>query len=499
MAFNGSGVYSLPATSVSPAVSGTLIESAEMNTLTADIATALSTCIAKDGQTTVTGNLPMATFRHTGVGDAAALTDYTSANQVVDGALLYAGASSAGTDTYAASLAVSPGTLVDGAVYSFKADVANTGACTINFNSIGATSIKLQNGNDPYDNAITVDQRVFVEYDGTNFILLNPNNVSAHGPDVLSNIAYTATVATAALTFALKAQDLTDPTTSDIVSVAFRSETLTTGDYDVVSATAATSVVVPSGGTLGFGAAATGYVYLYALSNSGTLELAVSSDILDESVLHTTVAVGVGSDSATALYSTTQRTDVPIRRIGKIKIATGAVAGEWDNAPTELYVGNEILSPSVSGYVKGVTGFLESDTGASAILDVDAAWAATTWESVGPTGAGADNTWSVLDDIPDNAKWVNLKVLMDVSHSSAVTVTLNLYGRVTGSATAVSTTTEKARTQSNVGGNTGNSLQAQGITDIRVPIDTLNRFDLHYTVSSGATATITIQLMGWDM
>jgi len=179
MAFNGSGVYIPPVTTFSPAVGNTTIDSSAQNTLTADLAAALTTCLTKDGQTTPTTNLPMATFRHTGVGNATSLTTYASADDVVDNTLLYAGASAVGTDAYAVALPISPVAYKTGHTYSFLSDVANTGACSVNFNSIGVKSIKLANGSDPYDNCILASSPVHLFYDGTNFILLNP----AYGSD----------------------------------------------------------------------------------------------------------------------------------------------------------------------------------------------------------------------------------------------------------------------------------------------------------------------------
>lgn len=173
--FNGSGVYSAPSNSWSPAVAATTISSTDWNSLRTDLQTALSTAICKDGQTTVTANLPMATYRHTGVGNAQALTDYATADQVVDNALCYGGASAAGSDTYAVNLAVSPGAYAAGQRYSFIADVANTGACTINFNTIGAADIKMMDGTDPVNNMIIANQPVELIYDGTNMVLLNPH------------------------------------------------------------------------------------------------------------------------------------------------------------------------------------------------------------------------------------------------------------------------------------------------------------------------------------
>ena len=66
MAFNGSGTF-LINTAGQPVVAGTVISSTTFNSLTADLATGLSTVITKDGQTTVTANIPMASFKFTGL------------------------------------------------------------------------------------------------------------------------------------------------------------------------------------------------------------------------------------------------------------------------------------------------------------------------------------------------------------------------------------------------------------------------------------------------
>lgn len=73
-------------------------------------------------------------------------------------------------DTYACSIAPTP-TLVTGTHYRFKANTANTGASTINFNSIGAkTIVKVAGGltTDLADNDIRAGQWVDLVYDGTN-------------------------------------------------------------------------------------------------------------------------------------------------------------------------------------------------------------------------------------------------------------------------------------------------------------------------------------------
>lgn len=55
-----------------PVVTGTVISSTTFNALTADLATGLSTCLLKDGTQTVTGNIPMSSFKFTGLAAGSA-------------------------------------------------------------------------------------------------------------------------------------------------------------------------------------------------------------------------------------------------------------------------------------------------------------------------------------------------------------------------------------------------------------------------------------------
>lgn len=173
MAWNGTGTFSRIHNWVNDRDAAINIDAPRMDAEQDSMATGINACLAKNGENTATGNLPMGNNRHTGVADGAALTDYPSVNQIVDGALTYGGASSAGTDTYAVNLTINPGAYGAGQRYQFIADVANTGACTINFNGNGAKSIKLIDGSDPFAGEIAASSLVDVYYTGTNFILLS--------------------------------------------------------------------------------------------------------------------------------------------------------------------------------------------------------------------------------------------------------------------------------------------------------------------------------------
>jgi hypothetical protein len=96
---NGSGTYTLPASSWNPATTATTIESSGWNTTAADLASAMTQSVSKDGQTPMTGNLPMGGNKLTGMADGATATDsatygqtlHTSGNQSLSGNLVLSG------------------------------------------------------------------------------------------------------------------------------------------------------------------------------------------------------------------------------------------------------------------------------------------------------------------------------------------------------------------------------------------------------------------------
>ena len=80
MAFNGSGTYNLPAGN--PVVTGTTISSTTTNTTNSDIATALTNCITRDGQSTPSANLPMNAKKLTGLAAGTSAGDSVRYEQI---------------------------------------------------------------------------------------------------------------------------------------------------------------------------------------------------------------------------------------------------------------------------------------------------------------------------------------------------------------------------------------------------------------------------------
>jgi hypothetical protein len=166
MSYNGSGTFVINSTG-QPVVTGTVISSTAFNALTADLATGLSTAITKDGQTTPTANLPMGTFKFTGLSAGSAATDSTNIAQVQNsfGSFLTV----AGTDTITASVSPALTAYASGQMFAFVAANTNTGAVTINISSLGAKAITKTGNTALVAGDLTANYLFVVVYDGTQF------------------------------------------------------------------------------------------------------------------------------------------------------------------------------------------------------------------------------------------------------------------------------------------------------------------------------------------
>jgi hypothetical protein len=191
--------------------------------------------------------------------------------------------------------------------------------------------------------AWSTDDMVFTLDDASTVTLANAKVDLAgadgsSGRDFICSLA--ATVGSKALTVAIKGVDGNDPSATNIVSIPFRSATLTTGTPVTRDITSPLSIVLSSGSTLGFTAAVAGRIYVWAIDDEGTVVLGLSrtADIFSESnLISTTAEGGAGAaDSATVMYSTAAQTNKACRCLGYVEITTGATAGEWDNAPSKV-------------------------------------------------------------------------------------------------------------------------------------------------------------------
>lgn len=173
MSRNGAGSYALP--TGNPTSDGTTITASLWNTTFSDVATALSQSLSQDGQTPITGNQPMSSFKHTGVGAATVRTEYATFGQVQDSTAQWLTAV-AGTDTITASASTPAlAAYVAGQTFRFVATGSNAStAVTLNINALGAKAVT-KNGSTALAVGDLVGGIVYVlVYDGTRFQLTGP-------------------------------------------------------------------------------------------------------------------------------------------------------------------------------------------------------------------------------------------------------------------------------------------------------------------------------------
>lgn len=210
-------------------------------------------------------------------------------------------------------------------------------------------------------------------YDGSTWLTLASTSVAADSVDSykVKNHSITASVAANAMTIALKQADGTNASAGSPVKIVFRSATLGSGVSVERTLTASLSTVISSGSTLGSVSGKLNVVYVYAIDNAGTIELAYSGNrIVDEnSLVSTTAEGGAGAaDSAIVLYSTSARSNVAARYLGQIK-STQATAGTWATTPSTISSNALVprtIAPTVQTFTSG-SGTYTTPTGVSFI------------------------------------------------------------------------------------------------------------------------------------
>lgn len=136
-----------------------------------------------DSTTTVAGKVEIATQAEVdagtdtgGTGAATVAPPSTIAEAVQESTWTYK-ADAEASDTYAITLVPAIDGYVEGQVFYFKANTANTGAATLNVNAKGAIAIKKAHDQDLETGDIESGQIVEVCYDGTNFQMLSQTAV----------------------------------------------------------------------------------------------------------------------------------------------------------------------------------------------------------------------------------------------------------------------------------------------------------------------------------
>tara|TARA_R110000803_G_scaffold39641_1_gene85520 strand:- start:4440 stop:5654 length:1215 start_codon:yes stop_codon:yes gene_type:complete len=192
MAYDGSGNFARP---VSDYVNATVINEVSVNSEMDGIATGLTTAITKDGQTTITANLPMNSKKLTGLAAGGAAGDSVNLGQTQAEAYIWCGTATGTAD--AVVLSPTPAITAYAAGQRFawiSSSSTNTTAMTLNVSTVGAKAAENN------DTALAAGEheasKMYIGiYDGTAFQIQRFSKLTVAASATASGIVELATTA----------------------------------------------------------------------------------------------------------------------------------------------------------------------------------------------------------------------------------------------------------------------------------------------------------------
>lgn len=347
--FNGSGSFSLAEPAFVP---NTTISSAAVNSDLQDIADGLSDCLTTDGQSTMSAQIKgfagtvtvpgysFSTDPNTGIYRVAAdnigvtaggtkILDISTTGLAVTGAL-----SATGTFTPSGGILFPDGTVLLPSI-AFTND-PDCGVYRIGANNIGVS--------------VNAAKVLDISTSGLNVVGTILQNGGALSPFSQGVLMVNGSIAEShtgnAVTFSIKTLAGTDPSPTDPVLFGFRDVTAATGNYAIVQVTAALSLTITSGSTVGFASATAGKLWLVAFNDGGTVRLGAINcrsgtnvyPLGGFGIASATAEGGAGgADSAQVFYAGTAVTSKAYSVLGYASYESGlATAGSWDVSPTRM-------------------------------------------------------------------------------------------------------------------------------------------------------------------
>lgn len=179
--FDGNGNFIMPYNWTQDKNNGIKIRADRMDGQDGAIATGFGDCVTRDGQSPATANLPMGTFKHTGVGNGTARDQYATVGQVQDGGTTFV--TSTGTiDAYAVTLSPAPTVRTPGLTFFVRMHVTSiTPTPTMAVNGIFTATVCYGDGS-PLDPAALVANGVYEMTDAGTVGIVITNKLGAAVP-----------------------------------------------------------------------------------------------------------------------------------------------------------------------------------------------------------------------------------------------------------------------------------------------------------------------------
>lgn len=205
----------------------------------------------------------------------------------------------------------------------------------VNWATTSSQTVKVRGGTQTSGSIERGGDMVMIVCDGAGFTLTDVSS------SISRDYRISATSASNALTIALLDKDGNTPSLTKQVEMRFAASD---GSDTIVRASAATTLTVDSGATLGATSSTAFNVWVVIFNDSGTLRLGVincrtSSGVypLDSVGFVSSTAMGAGADSAGVFYSGSAVTTKPYLVLGRLEFRSGlATAGTWNVAPTQV-------------------------------------------------------------------------------------------------------------------------------------------------------------------
>ena len=181
--------------------------------------TGINTCITKDGSNNATADLPMATYKHTSVANAAARNQYLALGQFQDASSVYY-ATTGSSNAYVVTTNPQVTSYIEGLRFYIKSSFTNTGAATINISGLGVKALTKEGVTALVAGDIVGDTIYQIQYDGTQFQVLNTLAIPDLTPSFTSvNVSSSTTTSTLDATTSLTTPLIVDVNGNEVFNI----------------------------------------------------------------------------------------------------------------------------------------------------------------------------------------------------------------------------------------------------------------------------------------